>query len=495
MGIFLMAFMAAGCVLASDVIELKDSDFDSRIREHDIALVEFYAPWCGHCKRLAPEYEKAATELKHNDPPVALVKVDCTVETKVCGKHGVSGYPTLKIFKNGEFSAEYQGPREADGIVKHMRTKAGPSAKQLDSLADVEKFLANYEHSIVGFFKSAESSLAVEFKKVADQLAENYRFAVATNADILAKYGHADEIVAYQPARLQVKLEETKRVYSGAASSAKIKTFIEENLHGLVGHRTQSNAANDFKQRPLVIVYYNVDYVKDIKGSNYVRNRILKVAQKLKKDEKLDVNFAISNLDEFRSELSEFGFDDIKSDQKLIVARGKRDEKYKFSGDYSVENLEKFARDLVAERLESYLKSEPIPSNDGSEAVRTVVAKNFNEVVNDETKDVLIEFYAPWCGHCKTLAPKYEELAQKLKGESDIVIAKMDATANDVPAPYDVRGFPTLFFAPKKSKNNPKKYESGREVDDFIKYLAKEATDPLKGYDRSGKKIAGKSDL
>ena len=79
----------------------------------------------------------------------------------------------------------------------------------------------------------------------------------------------------------------------------------------------------------------------------------------------------------------------------------------------SVANLEQFARDLAAGKVEPHMKSEPIPEpND--EAVVTVVAKNFNEIVNDETKDVLIEFYAPWCGHCKSLAPVYEELAQKV---------------------------------------------------------------------------------
>jgi protein disulfide isomerase family A protein 3 len=64
----------------------------------------------------------------------------------------------------------------------------------------------------------------------------------------------------------------------------------------------------------------------------------------------------------------------------------------------------------------------------------------------------------------------------------------MDATANDVPKSYDVRGFPTIYFAPKNSKQNPRKYEGGREVDDFIKYLARESTEALDGYDRDGNK-------
>lgn len=47
-------------------------------------------------------------------------------------------------------------------------------------------------------------------------------------------------------------------------------------------------------------------------------------------------------------------------------------------------------------------------------------------------KDVLIEFYAPWCGHCKSLAPKYDALAEKLAGVPSVMIAKMDATENEI---------------------------------------------------------------
>lgn len=77
---------------------------------------------CGHCKRLKPEYAKAAELLIGNDPPIKFAKVDCTESGKeTCNKHSVSGYPTLKIFANGDLVGDYNGPREAPGIVKYMK--------------------------------------------------------------------------------------------------------------------------------------------------------------------------------------------------------------------------------------------------------------------------------------------------------------------------------------------------------------------------------------
>lgn len=69
--------------------------------------------------------------------------------------------------------------------------------------------------------------------------------------------------------------------------------------------------------------------------------------------------------------------------------------------------------DLNDDKLEPYLKSEPIPE-DNNGPVKIAVAKNFDEIVTDNGKDTLIEFYAPWCGHCKKLAPVFDELGEKV---------------------------------------------------------------------------------
>ncbi|BFZ02019.1 hypothetical protein BsWGS_05058 [Bradybaena similaris] len=467
---------------ADDVIVLTDASFASEVAKHNIILVEFYAPWCGHCKRLAPEYEKAATTLSRSDPPVPLAKVDCTVETNVCSKYGVSGYPTLKIFKNGEFSKDYDGPREADGIVKVMNREAGPVSKKLTTKEEARNFIDKDTPGVIGFFDDEDNAEVKSYLKVADQL-PNLRFAHTTSDEVKKELKVTEQkVILFRPKQLQSKFEDAEVHITETGN--KLKTILESEALGLCGERTSGNAENFVK--PLVVTYFNVDYTKNPKGTNYWRNRVMKVAKQLK-DEKLTVNFAISNIDELGRELDECGLEDRSGDKPFVCAYDSSNKKYKLTEVFSVETLEQFVRDFVAGKLEPHIKSEPVPEpND--EPVKVVVAKNFDEIVNNEDKDVLIEFYAPWCGHCKSLAPKYEELAKKLEGESDIVIAKMDATANDVPSQYDVRGFPTIYFAPKGSKKSPRKYEAGREVDDFIKYLAKESTDGLKGYDRDGKK-------
>lgn len=159
----------------------------------------------------------------------------------------------------------------------------------------------------------------------------------------------------------------------------------------------------------------------------------------------------------------------------------------------SIESLTQFLADLDAGTLEPYVKSEEIPaSNDGP--VIVAVGKNFDDVVINNDKDTLVEFYAPWCGHCKKLTPIFEELGTKLKDE-EVAIVKMDATANDVPPQFEVRGFPTLFWLPKDGKSKPIKYDGGREVDDFVKYIAAHSSNELKAFDRGGAAKKVKTEL
>lgn len=179
---------------------------------------------------MKPEFEKAASLLKSNDPPITLAKVDCTEGGKsTCNKFSVQGYPTLKIFKNGEVSSEYNGPRESAGIAKFMRAQVGPSAKELLNVKSAEEYLAKEDVSVVGFFENESSELKSVFVKLADKLRESVRFGVSTNKDVLAKYGYTNNIVLFRPKHLNNKFEPDFLAYEGAANKEAINTWVEKN--------------------------------------------------------------------------------------------------------------------------------------------------------------------------------------------------------------------------------------------------------------------------
>lgn len=97
------------------VLTLTHENFTESVSSSDLILVEFYAPWCGHCKRLAPEYARAAKELNLRNG-IELSKVDATEETSLAKMFGVDGYPTLIMFRHGKQYA-YGGPRDSKGSL------------------------------------------------------------------------------------------------------------------------------------------------------------------------------------------------------------------------------------------------------------------------------------------------------------------------------------------------------------------------------------------
>eukprot|EP00123_Amoebidium_parasiticum_P000841 comp11741_c0_seq1/m.6331 comp11741_c0_seq1/g.6331 ORF comp11741_c0_seq1/g.6331 comp11741_c0_seq1/m.6331 type:complete len:362 (-) comp11741_c0_seq1:137-1222(-) len=104
-------------------------------------------------------------------------------------------------------------------------------------------------------------------------------------------------------------------------------------------------------------------------------------------------------------------------------------------------------------------------------AVTVLSESNFGEIVLDNNKNVLVEFYAPWCGHCKALAPTWEKVAQNFKLEPNCVVANLDATQHsDVAQKFEVQGYPTIKFFSAGDKT-PTDYNGGRDEADLMKFL------------------------
>mmetsp|Transcript_21656 Transcript_21656/g.38246 ORF Transcript_21656/g.38246 Transcript_21656/m.38246 type:complete len:195 (-) Transcript_21656:167-751(-) len=114
-------------------MDVTDATFNDEIlRSGKNSFVKFYAPWCGHCKRLAPDWNKLHDEYM-DSTSVQIVDVDCTVQKEVCSRYEVSGYPTLKVFKNGNPEPEaYKGGRSLNDLKDFVK-------KELDASCSIEK--------------------------------------------------------------------------------------------------------------------------------------------------------------------------------------------------------------------------------------------------------------------------------------------------------------------------------------------------------------------
>jgi len=171
------------------------------------------------------------------------------------------------------------------------------------------------------------------------------------------------------------------------------------------------------------------------------------------------------------------GANTAKAPAIMLVETGSELFKYRFDADVTANNLNKFIDDWKAGKLEKYMKSEEIPEKN-DEPVKVIVGKTFHDLVINNNRDILLEFYAPWCGHCKALSPKYDAAAKKLAGNKNIVIAKIDATANEVPG-VNIKGFPTIKFYPGDKKSSPPiDFEGEREEEGIIKWLKEKTTHP-----------------
>ncbi len=137
LGVVLLLCVAAVALAEGDVVVLTDENFESYIAK-PVIMIKFFAPWCGHCKTFAPEYEKAAKMVKEQNKDYILAELDATVHTKAAGKYGIQGFPTIKLIVNGAVM-DYSGERKAEPVIAYIDKKILPPTTELADAAAVKE--------------------------------------------------------------------------------------------------------------------------------------------------------------------------------------------------------------------------------------------------------------------------------------------------------------------------------------------------------------------
>ena len=465
----IFTFIAGASVLAKSspketapavtVVQGSKGNFNELIGSSDPVLVEFFAPWCGHCKKLAPEFETAANSLKTQN--IKLAAVDCTLEKEICEKHAIKGYPTLAVFRAGAEVTKYQGPREAAAIVKFMKKQAAPAVISLNTADDLKQFRESDDVVIVGFFKDVKSEAATTFSKLAEQMRTEHSFA--SMSDIPSNYKD-DQVVLFK------KFDEGEVVFGEKVSVEELAKFVARESIPLTAEIGPENYSK-YVESAIPMAYF---LYADEKQKEQYTSALQTAAKAVKgKVNTVFINGALygqhAEVLNLAQEWPAFAIHDMSSDLKYPLAKTEK---------ISAESLIKHVKAFAEGNLKPYFKSEAIPKEDLSQPIRTIVHDNFDQVAMDKTKDVLVEIYAPWCGACKRVAPEYEQLAKDVaaKASDKFVIAKYDGTANDIPTSLNFRleHFPT-FKLIKSGSNEVISFDGELSYNSLAEFLQEKA--------------------
>jgi protein disulfide-isomerase A6 len=237
-----------GSTDSKDVVVLTDSNFDEVLmKSDDLWIVEFYAPWCGHCKRLEPEWNQAATDLKGE---VKVGKVDATAEPNLASRFGVNAYPQIKLFPTGpksdSLAEDYNGGRDASSIVswaQEKKTQFKPVMK-VEQLVDkdiFEKYCTNLRGvCLIGFLPHIYDSSAKERSDYIEILQELSKSNRANPVTFLWSQGGDNYAIEESlalgsgyPALVAISVNKMKYApLAGSFEKKNIDTFLKNLLAG-----------------------------------------------------------------------------------------------------------------------------------------------------------------------------------------------------------------------------------------------------------------------
>ncbi|XP_050293337.1 thioredoxin domain-containing protein 5 homolog [Anthonomus grandis grandis] len=348
------------------------NDFDDQLTQKH-HFIMFYAPWCGHCQRLAPTWEQLAEMLNEDDSNIRIAKVDCTTDAKICSDQDITGYPTLKFFKSGE----------KDGI-KFKGTRDLPT-------------LTNFINEQLR--ESDENPPEAVMKKTSPltELDEQNFDAVISKGKSFIKFyapwcGHCQRLAP---------------IWMLLAQAYEFNEAVTIGKIDCTEHR-KICTKYEIKGYPTLLWFENGQKIEKYPGER--------------------------TLDGFK--------------------------KY-------VENKSKTAEPVAYQPVEEQKNG---GEKEAEEPVIEITAQSFREDIKSGI--TFVDFFSPWCGHCKRLVPTWELLGKHFQSTSGIKIAKVDCTVPDNREfcnEQEINGFPTLYLY--KDGQKISEYNGNRGLDDLADFV------------------------
>jgi len=319
---------------------------------------------------------------------------------------------------------------------------------------NITTFIDSSDVVIVAYFENAESESAQLFNKMA-LIFHEYPFGIVSDKSLVGLEGSG--VVLFK------KFDEKKAVLNAEFNEDQFTQFVKEKATPLLNYFVGSPKIFSSQIRSHLFYFGN----KDEENHAAVESLLREVAQ-LNRDRLVFSFVDVQN--PVTQRVCEY-FQVSKETAPAVYTFNLTEEglnKYRPDAHPTdLEGYKAFISDFFAGTLIPFLKSEEPVAYEGK-GVRVLVGKDHDAIVADPTKVVFVEYYAPWCGHCKNLAPIWEQLAEHFAGNEEVLIAKFDATANEVKTVH-ISGFPTLNLFTKD--DDMIAYNGERNLEGLVKFV------------------------
>jgi len=488
----LLGDVARGATIAADgkVHDLTTAAFNKAVKEHPLLFVMFHAPWCGHCKKFAPEWERLAALSESAGVPIA--KVDAIAEQRLAEKLAVEGFPTLKLFRGSlKVVADYKGPREPPKMLEWLNIWLGDGLVESvnPSAAAIRAWAGKKRLALLGV-RSGQATPDASMGKVLED-ATFMLNSQKPGSEVLVGEMEANSVVYRELVRAdqspqppcvvlfrEFEFEEKRLVYAGKTagvweSGAFMDWFHKVRLPALIpaSPDTEKDFLQNIEPGHGLVILFDADgaaakelHKVAIEFKNEKRLKWVHAEKKNNFSEGLAKSVGVEDFPEIA--IWQFGENEDEDKVFRISQQGQR-VKDGFSSAA--------ARDFVESWQSGKLTADKDP-------ILAVTSDTFEQYVMDAGRDVLVEFYAPWCGHCKALAPEYKNVGIHYADDNTIRIVKMDATKHSHKS-ATIKSYPTLKLYPRSDKKKPidLEFKAARNKQHIIDFIEKHRRQGEKG--------------
>ncbi|XP_051240469.1 protein disulfide-isomerase [Dicentrarchus labrax] len=443
------------------VLQLKKGNFNRALRKHKQLLVHFYAPLSGEGHRVSAAFEGAAAELQGSE--VKLAVVDVTQEKDLAKELSATGLPAIRLYLSGDKHnpVPCPVPQNSASILTWLKRRAGSAA---DLITDLSQSEASDELKVVGFFKELDHEYVQVFYAAAIDLPD-VSFVVTQDDEVINKYGLTHDVV------LLLKKSKLIQAYKMTPQTSKEELIIFITVYQMdpVTEYTGQTATQILTSPVLnhALLFVN----KSSADFKEIYSAFNSAAEAFR----LRVLFVWVNVDEPRNGrlMEYFRVRDFEAPLIRLVNLTDHVTYHLPSDTLDVDTIKQFCQSYLEGKAKPKMQSEPIPEGWDKQPVKELVGMTLEKVVFNPNKTVFVLFYLPYSQESRALFPLWEELAEALKEREDVVVARIDASANDIN--MSMQGaYPSLCLFPALYAERVVVYPGKRKLKDLIKFLDKE---------------------